>query len=121
MRRLIFRFAAMIAAGIMPEMALSHAFLSEAVPLVGGTVPAPPKEIRLTFTEAVEPSFSAIDLTTGEGRPIAIGRAVVDPGNDKQLVLALPPLAPGTYRVHWHVVSVDTHRTEGDYSFTVAR
>jgi methionine-rich copper-binding protein CopC len=34
-------------------------------------------------------------------------------------VLALPPLAPGRYRVRWHVVSVDTHRTEGEYSFSV--
>ena len=55
----------------------------------------------------------------GDGRPIATGAAVVDPGNDKQLVLLLPPLTPGRYRVHWHVVSVDTHRTEGEYSFTV--
>jgi methionine-rich copper-binding protein CopC len=102
-----------------PTAALSHAFLSEAVPLVGGTVPAPPKEIRLTFTEAIEPSFSGIDLTTGDGRAIATGPAVVDPGNDRQLVLALPTLVPGRYRVRWHVVSVDTHRTEGEYSFTV--
>jgi len=102
-----------------PTAALSHAFLGEAVPLVGGTVPAPPKEIRLTFTEAIEPSFSGIDLTTGDGGAIATGPAVVDPGNDRQLVLALPTLAPGRYRVRWHVVSVDTHRTEGEYSFTV--
>ena len=55
--------------------------------------------------------------------PDALGararEAIVDPGNDKQLVLTLPPLVPGRYRVHWHVVSVDTHRTEGEYSFAV--
>ena len=102
-----------------PTAALSHAFLNEAAPLVGGTVPASPKEIRLTFTEAIEPRFSGIDLTTGDGRAIATGAAAVDPGNDKQLVLLVPPLTPGRYRVHWHVVSVDTHRTEGEYSFVV--
>ena len=31
----------------------------------------------------------------------------------------LATLAPGTYRVAWHAVSVDTPRTEGAYSFTV--
>jgi copper resistance protein C len=109
----------MTAVGIAPAPALSHAFLDQAAPLVGGTVPASPKEIRLTFTEAIEQRFSGIDLTTGDGRTVATGAAAVDPANDKQLVLALPPLAPGRYRVRWHVVSVDTHRTEGEYSFSV--
>ena len=111
----------MTAVGVAPAAALSHAFLDEAAPRVGGTVPASPKEIRLSFTEAIEPRFSGIDLVTDDGRTIATGQATVDPGNDKQLVLALPPLAPGHYRVRWHVVSVDTHRTEGEYSFAVER
>jgi methionine-rich copper-binding protein CopC len=119
LRRLLLYFAVMTGVGMLPATALSHAFLSEAAPLVGGTVPASPKEIRLTFTEAIEPRFSGIDLATGDGRAITTGPAVIDPGNDKQLVILLPPLTPGRYRVHWHVVSVDTHRTEGEYSFTV--
>ena len=101
--------------------ALAHAFLNEATPLVGGTVLASPKEIRLSFTEAIERRFSGIDLVTDDGRMIATGQATVDPGNDKQLVLVLPPLAPGRYRVRWHVVSVDTHRSEGSYEFSVGR
>jgi copper resistance protein C len=117
-RRLL-QLAALTAAGLLPTAALSHAFLDAAAPLVGGTMSGPPPEIRLTFTEAIEPRFSGIDLTTGDGRTIATGAAVVDPGNDKQLVLTLPPLGPGRYRVRWHVVSVDTHRTEGEYSFAV--
>src|SRR5712672_457773 len=51
------------------------------------------------------------------GQPI--GAAFVDPGNDKQPVLALPQLVPGGYRVRWHVVSVDTHRSEGEHGFAV--
>jgi len=109
----------MAAVGTAPAAALSHAFLDEAAPLVGGTVSAPPKEIRLSFSEAIEPRFSGINLVTDDGRTIATGQAIVDPGNDKQLVLTLPPLVPGQYWVRWHVVSVDTHRTEGEYSFAV--
>jgi hypothetical protein len=120
LRRLVLHLAAMVAIGMAPAAALAHAFLNQAVPPVGGTVPASPKEIRLTFSEGIEPRFSGIDLATGDGRAVATGAAAVDPGNDKQLVLALPPLAPGRYRVRWHVVSVDTHRTEGEYSFAVA-
>jgi methionine-rich copper-binding protein CopC len=120
LRRLVLRLAALVAIGMAPAGALAHAFLTQAAPPVGGTVPASPKEIRLTFSEGIEPRFSGIDLATGDGRTVAAGAAAVDPANDKQLVLVLPPLAAGRYRVHWHVVSVDTHRTEGEYSFAVA-
>jgi hypothetical protein len=97
----------------------AHAFLDQAVPAVGGAVSASPKEIRLTFSEGVEPRFSGIELAASDGRTIVSGPAATAPGDDKQLVLVVPPLAPGRYRVSWHVVSVDTHRTEGEYTFTV--
>ena len=119
MRCLFLQLAALAAIALAPAESLSHAFLDQAAPLVGGTVPASPKEIRLSFTETIEPRFSGIDLVTDDGRTIATGQATVDPRDDKQLVLPLRPLAPGRYRVRWHVVSVDTHRTEGEYSFSV--
>jgi methionine-rich copper-binding protein CopC len=98
--------------------AAAHAFLDHASPPVGATVAAP-REIRIFFSEPVEPAFSGIALTAADGTPVATGHAAVDPGDHRQLVLPLPPLPPGGYRVSWHVVSVDTHRTEGDYRFTV--
>jgi methionine-rich copper-binding protein CopC len=119
MRQILLRVLAAAALGVPAAGALAHAFLDQAVPPVGGAVPTSPKEIRLTFTEGVEPRFSGIEITTGDGRAILTGPAIVDPGDDKQLVLAVPPLALGRYRVSWHVVSVDTHRTEGDYTFIV--
>ena len=78
-----------------------------------------PREIRLTFTEGIEPAFSRIELATAEGQPIGTGPATVDPRDNTQLVLPLPPLAPGRYRVKWRVVSMDTHPTEGDYMFEI--
>ena len=33
---------------------------------------------------------------------------------------SLKPLAAGTYKVVWRVVSVDTHVTNGDFRFTMA-
>src|SRR5207237_2211117 len=77
----------------------AHAFLSQAVPPVGGAVSGSPPEIRITFTEAIEPAFSRIELTTADGQPIRAGPAVVDPRNSTQLVLTLPRLGPGRYRV----------------------
>lgn len=98
--------------------ALAHAFLSSAVPPVGGAVTAP-REIRITFTEPIEPAFSAIELADAGGRPVGTAPAAVDPANPAQLVLPLPSLPPGRYKVSWHVVSVDTHRTEGQYGFEI--
>ena len=97
----------------------AHAFLSQAVPPVGGIVSASPREVRLTFSEGIEPAFSRIELATTDGRPIGTGPAMVDPRDNTQLVLALPPLAPGRYRIKWRVVSIDTHPTEGDYAFEI--
>jgi methionine-rich copper-binding protein CopC len=36
------------------------------------------------------------------------------------LLVTLKPIKPGTYRVTWRVLSVDTHVTEGDFTFRVA-
>jgi methionine-rich copper-binding protein CopC len=35
------------------------------------------------------------------------------------LSVKLKTLAPGDYSVEWHVTSVDTHKTEGHFTFTV--
>src|SRR5262245_11448560 len=116
-RRFLVHFVTAAAVGIPPPTALAHAFLNQAVPSVGGTVAKSPKEIRLPFSEGVEPRFSGNELAASDGRIIATGPAILEPGDDKQLVLLVPPLAPSRYKVSWHVVSVDTHRTEGAYTF----
>src|SRR5215213_6201386 len=84
--------------------AWAHAFLIQAVPPVGGTISAAPREVRLTFSEGIEPAFSRIELATAAGQPIGTAPATVDPRDNTQLVLALPPLPPGRYRVRWRVV-----------------
>ena len=73
MQRLFPYLAAMVLVGMSAVAAVAHAFLNQAVPPVGGTVAASPPQIRLTFTEAIEPRFSGIDLATADGREIATG------------------------------------------------
>jgi copper resistance protein C len=117
--RLIVASLALLAATLTPDATMAHAFLDHAMPAVGSTVATAPPELRLFFTQELEPAFSGMTLSGGGGQAIAAGAASVDPLNPAELVLKLPPLAPGHYRVSWHAVSVDTHRTEGTFTFDI--
>jgi methionine-rich copper-binding protein CopC len=101
------------------SVALAHAFLERASPTVGSEIPAAPPELSITFTEGVEPLFSTIVVDGPDGAAIDTGKAHRASGDERRLVVSLPKLTPGTYTVIWHATSVDTHKTEGSYKFTV--
>ena len=99
----------------------AHAFLERSDPAVGGKVHSAPAEVRIWFTEAIEPAFSSIQVFDGAGKQLDKKDTHPDPSNRSLLQVSLPPLGPGTYKVVWHVVSVDTHKTNGDFTFQVLR
>jgi copper resistance protein C len=95
----------------------AHAYLDHASPLVGSTVKASPNEVRLWFTQSLEPKFTAAQLRSSSGAVVATG--AVDAADPKQIVIRVRALPPGSYKVIWKVLSVDTHRTEGSFGFEV--
>ena len=95
----------------------AHAFLDRASPAVGSSVHESPREVNLWFTEALEPVFSKIEVVDGTGRRVDRGDVKLDADDATILKASLRPLAPGSYKVIWRVISVDTHMTEGDYTF----
>ena len=100
--------------------ALAHAHLRQAQPPVDGSVPPGVQEVRITCSEAVEPRFCQVALTGPDGKLVQAAAPATDPADAKVLVLCLSqPLQPGAYKVEWHATSVDTHKTEGRYGFTV--
>jgi methionine-rich copper-binding protein CopC len=101
---------------LAPDVARAHAFLDHASPLVGSTVPAAPHEVVLTFTQNLEPAFSTAQVTDASGARVDQDKAQVG-GNT--MTIGLKSLGPGSYKVHWHVLSVDTHSTEGTFTFHV--
>ncbi len=118
-RRTVVPIAALLAFLLAADPARAHAQLETATPAVGGTV-ASATEIRLKFGEGVEPRFSGVTLTAADGSAVPLGQPKTEGGDKSVLVVPIAkPLAPGPYKVHWHAVSVDTHRTQGDFSFTV--
>jgi hypothetical protein len=96
----------------------AHAILAQAEPAVGATVHGPITTLRLRFTERLEPILSRVSVVDDAGRVIA-ATALVTEGDGRTLAAHVPALAPGHWRVRWRAVSVDTHVTEGDYSFTL--
>lgn len=117
MRIVPFVFALMI---LGTPAASSHAFLDRASPAVGSSVSKPPASITLWFSQELEPAFSTAEVTDQAGKRMDVGDAKVDPGDATRLHATLKPLLSGTYKVSWRVVSVDAHRTEGNFTFTVA-
>lgn len=98
--------------------AFAHAFLDRASPAVGSTVAGSPPSIALIYTEPVEPLFSTVQVTNADGQRMDAGKPV--PQDDgRVLQVPLKTLPPGVYTVEWHVTSVDTHKTQGHFTFTV--
>jgi len=96
--------------------AAAHAFLERADPRVGNKVATPPHQVTLWFTEKLETAFSTITVTNAAGQRVDTGKARVS-GN--QMSISVRPGGTGTYRVKWHVLSVDTHTTDGDFTFQI--
>jgi copper resistance protein C len=105
---------------IASPLAHAHAFLDHAAPAVGSTVRAPPTQIKLWFTQALEPAFSTVRVVDRSNQRVDRGDVKVDSADATILVVSIPALAPGRYRVVWRVLSVDTHVSEGDFTFDVA-
>jgi len=111
--------AALTALLLGAGVAWGHAFLERAEPRVGSTVKSPPSQVRAWFTQDLEPAFSTLEVVNERGERVDRGPAQFDAASPTLLQVPLRPLGPGTYRVKWRVLSVDTHVTEGDFTFRI--
>jgi copper resistance protein C len=98
--------------------AMAHAFLDHAEPRVGNKVATAPRQVTLWFTQNLEAAFSTITVTNPAGERVDTGKTRVS-GN--QMSISLRSGGTGAYRVNWHVLSVDTHTTEGNFTFQVGQ
>lgn len=108
-----------LSVALAPAVALAHAMLEHAEPAVGARLAAPPTQLVLHFSEALEPAFSRVAVADGAGVSVTAGPASPAPDDGRVLRVPLKALAQGDYTVTWSVVSTDTHRTEGRFAFHV--
>jgi len=108
-----------VASTMITPSVLAHAHLTQQVPAADSVVTAP-QALTLNFSEGIEPGFSGVVVTDAQKQVIKTGTATRDEKNKAQLTVPLEQtLASGTYQVDWHVVSVDGHKTNGSYHFSV--
>jgi methionine-rich copper-binding protein CopC len=89
------------------------------VPAAGSIVHEPPARLTLRFSQRFEPAFTRVKIVDASGQQVAGDTIEIDGADPRRLGVALPKLAPGAYRVHWRVLSVDTHVSEGQFGFVV--
>jgi copper resistance protein C len=119
LKKLSVAVLALLAASLAAPSIDAHPTLKAASPSEGVTVNEP-TEIKLTFSEGVISKFSKVELKDQGGKTIVTGKVATNPKDQKELVVPLQaPLKTGTYTVTWNIVSVDTHRVHGTYSFKV--
>ncbi|HEY6201210.1 MAG TPA: copper resistance CopC family protein [Candidatus Binatia bacterium] len=116
----IFAAAAALAVLFAATPALAHAFPLRADPRVGSTVAAPPSQVTIWFDSEIEGAFSKIEVYDAAERRVDQNDPRVD-ATRTMLEVDLSPLPPGKYQVRWTALSVDTHVTEGRFTFTVGR
>lgn len=117
--RLMSAFA--VAFALLPASpAGAHALLRKAIPATGSTVTVAPEAVELLFSEGVEPTLCTVEVRDAAGTDVETGAVRTAEDNRKRLIAPLKSIGAGVYTVVWHATSVDTHKTEGRFVFTVA-
>ena len=98
----------------------AHAYLQSASPPVDSTITQPPKEVTIVFTGAIEPQFSTIEVTGQDGKRVDNAKPHLIATDATRLAVGVGSLSSQAYTVVWHATSVDTHKTEGQFQFTVS-
>lgn len=110
---------ALVTGALTASVGGAHAVLQRAEPRVESTLRRPPEEVRLYFSERLEPAYSSLRVLDARDVRVDRGDSRVDRSNPVVLRVTLPPLRAGTYRVLWRVLSIDADVTEGSFTFRI--
>lgn len=112
-------FLALSIWSLSASLAHAHSGLQRAEPPVESTVSRAPGEVKLYFLEQLEPAYSSVRVLDEDGLQVDRNDSRVDQSDPLLLRASLQPLESGVYTVVWHVLSIDSHVTEGQFTFRV--
>lgn len=98
--------------------AWAHSFPEQESPAAGETVAASPANVTIKYDAPIEKLFDSLSVLNAAGQDEATGAPQVS-ADGHELSVPVATLGPGQYTVKWRVVCIDTHHTEGSYTFTV--
>jgi len=105
-------------AALAPAVAMAHAIVIKSDPAVDATVAGASVPIALRFNSRIDQERSRVTLYGPDGKSATLPLA---PSTSPDLLTGTASgLAPGDYRLHWQVLSVDGHITRGDIPFKVS-
>ena len=107
------------ACALTASVAGGHAVLQRAEPRVESRLKRPPDEVKLYFSERLEPAYSALRVLDERGQQVDRHDSRVDRADRALLRATLTPLASGAYTVRWRVLSIDGDVTEGTFTFRI--
>jgi copper resistance protein C len=110
---------ALAACALTAGIATGHAVLQRSEPRGESRLKRPPVEVRLYFSERLEPKYSSVRVQNDRDVQVDRRDGRVDRANPVLLRATLPQLPPGTYKVLWRVLSIDGDVTEGEYTFLI--
>ena len=96
----------------------AHSYLVSSEPPANATISHVPREVRLRFSEALEPEFVSATVERDD-KPLEPPPAPALDKDGKTMRLALPTGGAGAYSVVWSIVAKDGHRTKGRIDFRI--
>jgi copper resistance protein C len=104
--------------GVAP-WAGAHSFPERQSPAAGQTLTSSPSEVAIKYDAPIERLFASLEVLGREGNNESASKPEVS-SDGYTLSVKVKTLKPGEYKVEWGVVCIDTHHTQGSYTFTVA-
>jgi copper transport protein len=103
----------------LPAAAWGHASLLATQPQASGVLSQPPTQVRLTYSERIEPQFAVISVTDARGNQEMVGAPARAPDDANSIFIRVRHLPQGWYLVWWRVISADGHPVRGAFTFAV--
>lgn len=97
----------------------AHAELLGSDPADGAAVTSPPDQIRLFFSEPLEPEFYSIQVYATDRARVDRNDTAISPTDPRILQVSLGDASPGTYTVAWRAFSLDGHVVRGSFAFAI--